>query len=61
MIGNLPRGRDVLGALIGAPRPLCLAYVGRHTRFYGFPLGHPPMRSFLACYTGVLATIGHPA
>lgn len=46
-IGPLPRGRGVLGALIEEPVPLRLADVGRHPRSYGFPHGHPPMRSFL--------------
>ena len=47
MIGPLPRGRGVLGALIDEPVPLRLADVGRHPRSYGFPHGHPPMKSFL--------------
>jgi signal transduction histidine kinase len=46
-IGDLPRGRGVLGVLIDDPRPLRLADVGRHPRSYGFPLGHPEMHSFL--------------
>ena len=46
-IGDLPRGRGVLGVLIREPRPLRLADVGKHARSYGFPLGHPPMKSFL--------------
>ncbi len=47
MIGNLPRGRGVLGELIRNPAPLRLHEVGEHPRSYGFPAGHPPMRSFL--------------
>ncbi len=46
-IGALPRGRGVLGELIRSPVPLRLADVGEHPRSYGFPLGHPPMHSFL--------------
>jgi signal transduction histidine kinase len=46
-IGDLPRGRGVLGILIRDPQPLRLADVGEHPRSYGFPVGHPPMRSFL--------------
>jgi signal transduction histidine kinase len=46
-IGDLPRGRGVLGVLIAEPRPLRLAEVGQHPQSYGFPMGHPPMRSFL--------------
>jgi signal transduction histidine kinase len=46
-IGDLPRGRGVLGVLIDDPRPLRLTEVGRHPRSYGLPPGHPPMASFL--------------
>jgi signal transduction histidine kinase len=46
-IGDLPRGRGLLGVLIDDPRPLLLDDVGDHPRSYGFPPGHPPMRSFL--------------
>jgi signal transduction histidine kinase len=46
-IGNLPRGRGVLGILIEQPRPLHLSNVGAHPRSYGFPPGHPPMSTFL--------------
>ena len=46
-IGDLPRGRGVLGLLIEQPQPLRLADVGRHPRSYGFPPGHPPMSTFL--------------
>ena len=46
-IGDLPRGRGVLGMLITDPRPLRLADVSAHPESYGFPIGHPPMRSFL--------------
>jgi signal transduction histidine kinase len=46
-IGNLPRGRGVLGVLIHDPRPLRLSDVGEHPQSYGFPMGHPAMSSFL--------------
>ncbi len=46
-IGDLPRGRGVLGELIEHPEPLRLSDVGQHPSSYGFPAGHPPMRSFL--------------
>ena len=46
-IGPLPRGRGVLGELIVNPVPLRLADVGGHPHSYGFPVGHPTMRSFL--------------
>jgi signal transduction histidine kinase len=47
LIGDLPRGRGVLGTLIREPRPLRLHDVGAHPESFGFPVGHPPMRSFL--------------
>ena len=47
VIGDLPRGRGVLGILISDPKPLRLDKVGEHPRSYGFPPGHPPMGSFL--------------
>jgi GAF domain-containing protein len=47
VIGDLPRGRGVLGALIDNPQPLRLAEVGQYPSSYGFPAGHPLMRSFL--------------
>ena len=46
-IGDLPRGRGVLGVLISHPQPLRLGDVGEHARSYGFPPGHPQMSSFL--------------
>ncbi|MGV1049909.1 MAG: GAF domain-containing protein [Solirubrobacterales bacterium] len=46
-IGNLPRGRGILGELIRDPVPLRLADVNQHPHAYGFPPGHPPMHSFL--------------
>jgi len=46
-IGNLPRGRGVLGELIREPAPLRLHDVNAHPHAYGFPPGHPPMHSFL--------------
>ena len=47
LIGDLPRGRGVLGCLISDPRPLRLDEVGDHPESYGFPIGHPPMSTFL--------------
>src|SRR5271167_4842497 len=46
-IGDLPRGRGVLGALIEHPKPLRLRDVGQHPSSYGFPAGHPVMHSLL--------------
>src|SRR5439155_6794266 len=46
-IGDLPRGRGVLGVLIDHAEPVRIANVGQHPRSYGFPPGHPPMATFL--------------
>lgn len=46
-IGDLPRGRGLLGELIHHPQALRLEDLGRHPSSVGFPSGHPPMRSFL--------------
>ena len=46
-IGDLPRGRGILGVLIRDPRPLRLEHVGDHPESYGFPAGHPRMETFL--------------
>jgi signal transduction histidine kinase len=46
-IGNLPRGRGILGALIRDASPLRLHDLGEDPRSVGFPPNHPPMRSFL--------------
>jgi signal transduction histidine kinase len=46
-IGALPRGRGVLGELIVHPTALRLTDISEHPGSYGFPLGHPPMRSFI--------------
>jgi signal transduction histidine kinase len=46
-IGDLPRGRGVLGELIEHPEPLRLSDVGQHPISYGFPAGHPQMHRFL--------------
>ena len=46
-IGDLPHGRGVLGLLIREPRAIRLANLSDHPSSYGFPPGHPPMRTFL--------------
>jgi signal transduction histidine kinase len=46
-IGPRPTGRGVLGLLITQPTPLRLGDLAAHPESYGFPPGHPPMRSFL--------------
>lgn len=47
LIGDLPRGRGLLGHIIDHPEPLRLDDLHRHPSSYGFPPNHPPMDSFL--------------
>jgi signal transduction histidine kinase len=46
-IGDLPKGRGILGILIREATPLRLSNLGEDPRSVGFPPGHPPMRTFL--------------
>jgi signal transduction histidine kinase len=46
-IGDLPRGRGILGALIKDATPLRLRRLQDDPRSVGFPDHHPPMESFL--------------
>jgi signal transduction histidine kinase len=46
-IGELPRGRGILGVLIRDAAPLRLHDLADDPRSVGFPPHHPPMRSFL--------------
>jgi signal transduction histidine kinase len=46
-IGDLPRGRGLLGYVIREGKPIRSADINRHPQRYGFPPHHPPMRSFL--------------
>ncbi len=46
-IGSLPRGRGILGVLIGEAKSLRLHDLAEDPRSVGFPPAHPPMRSFL--------------
>ena len=51
-IGDLPRGRGLLGLVIREPAPIRTADINRHPQRYGFPPHHPPMRSFLGVPVG---------
>jgi signal transduction histidine kinase len=46
-IGDLPRGRGILGVLIRDAQPLRLADLGADPRSVGFPEHHPSMKTFL--------------
>jgi GAF domain-containing protein len=47
VIHHWPEGKGILGLLITDPRPLRLAEINEHEASFGFPPGHPRMRSFL--------------
>jgi signal transduction histidine kinase len=46
-IGELPRGRGVLGVMLQHGKSLRLSDLSRHPGAVGFPPAHPPMRTFL--------------
>lgn len=46
-IGDLPKGRGLLGQLVSHPEPLRLSVLAEHAASAGFPDHHPPMTSFL--------------
>jgi signal transduction histidine kinase len=46
-IHHWPEGRGLLGELITNPKPLRLSDMSAHPRSFGFPEGHPPMKTFL--------------
>jgi signal transduction histidine kinase len=46
-IGDLPHGRGLLGETIGADAPTRVDDIASDPRSVGFPVNHPPMRTFL--------------
>jgi signal transduction histidine kinase len=46
-IGDLPRGRGLLGLIIRENRPYRIRDIATDDRRFGFPPNHPPMHSFL--------------
>ena len=56
-IGKLPTGHGILGLLIADPRSRRLADLRKHPAAYGFPPGHPRMRSFLGVPIRVRETV----
>ncbi|MFF5626167.1 GAF domain-containing protein [Microbacterium sp. NPDC012755] len=47
LIGDLPEGHGILGAVIQSETPIRLDDLGADPRSAGFPPNHPPMRTFL--------------
>ena len=56
-IGELPRGRGILGLLIDKPEALRLARLQDHPASFGFPANHPPMTSFLGVPVRIRGTV----
>lgn len=56
-IGELPRGKGILGLLIEEPHPLRLRLLQAHPASYGFPPGHPPMETFLGVPVRIRGTV----
>jgi signal transduction histidine kinase len=56
-LGEPPHGRGILGLLITDPQPIRLHDLTEHAESYGFPDGHPPMRSFLGVPVHIRGTV----
>jgi signal transduction histidine kinase len=56
-IGDLPRGRGILGVLIHEPEALRLADLSTHPASVGFPAHHPPMTTFLGVPVRIRGTV----
>ena len=57
LIGDLPRGRGILGVIIDEPSGLRLADLSAHPASVGFPPNHPPMTSFLGMPVRIRGTV----
>jgi signal transduction histidine kinase len=67
LIGHLPHGEGLLGALIQGPIPIRIVDIEEDPRAVGFPDGHPPMHDFLGVAIPVRGAVygnlylsGHP-
>jgi signal transduction histidine kinase len=57
LIGDLPRGRGILGVIIEDPSGLRLTDLAAHPASVGFPPNHPPMTSFLGMPVRIRGTV----
>ncbi len=57
LIGDLPRGRGILGVIIDEPSGLRLTDLSAHPASVGFPAHHPPMTSFLGMPVRIRGTV----
>jgi len=56
-IGDLPRGRGILGLLIHEPEAIRLHDLSDHDQSTGFPPNHPPMTTFLGVPVRIRGTV----
>ncbi len=57
LIGDLPRGRGILGVIIDDPSGLRLVDLSAHPSSVGFPANHPPMTTFLGMPVRIRGTV----
>ena len=57
LIGDLPRGRGILGLLIHDPQAIRMAELAAHPASVGFPANHPPMDTFLGVPVRIRGTV----
>jgi signal transduction histidine kinase len=57
LIGDLPRGRGILGLLIDEPEVIRMADLSAHPQSAGFPPNHPPMTTFLGVPVRIRGTV----
>jgi signal transduction histidine kinase len=56
-IGDLPRGRGILGLLVEEPEAIRLPDLAAHPHSAGFPPNHPPMTTFLGVPVRIRGTV----
>ncbi len=56
-IGDLPRGRGILGLLIREPEGIRMPEIAAHPASVGFPANHPPMDTFLGVPVRIRGTV----
>ena len=57
LIGDLPRGRGILGLLIREPHGIRMDELAAHPASVGFPAHHPPMTTFLGVPVRIRGTV----
>ena len=57
MIGDLPRGRGILGLLIREPQAIRMDELAAHPASVGFPAHHPAMATFLGVPVRIRGTV----